>query len=115
MKIKPEDYSTRYYAEGGETLLGVSVKTAAGFSLYKPLNSDLTDWERITSSKNPTDFDKIIFGKQSTKVTKTKMSSTKSTKNNIEEVVPKEATTKTKQKGKETSSKDSKKVKKSFL
>ena len=115
MKIKLEDISTSYYAEGGETLLGVSIKTATGYSLYKPLDVERTDWERLSSSKNPIDFDKIIFGKPDNKTLKTKATTVKSTKNNIGDVVPKEAATKTKQKGKETSSKDSKKVKKSFL
>ena len=115
MKIKLEDISTSYYAEGGETLLGVSIKTTSGYSLYKPLNAEQTDWERLASSKNPIDFDKIIFGKPTAKTIKSKTIPAKSTKNNIEEVVPKETTTKTKQKGKETPSKDSKKVKKSFL
>ena len=115
MKIKPEDYSTQYYAEGGEVLLGVSVKTSTGFALYKPLNENRTDWERIASSKNPVDFDKIIFGTSTLKTSKTKTSSTKSAKNNLEDVEPKNASTKTKQKGKEASSTDGKKVKKSFL
>ena len=115
MKIKSADICVWNYAEGGEILLGVTAKTSTGYALYKPLNSDRTDWERIASSKDPRDFDKILFGKSTTKTTASKITSAKSTKNNIEEVVPKETTTKTKQKGKETSSKDSKKVKKSFL
>lgn len=112
MKIKPEDISTSYYAEGGETLLGVSIRTSTGFSLYRPLDKAHTDWERLSSSKNPIDFDKIIFGKQTQK----KTSKPKTTKNNIEEAVQETTEIKeTKAKPKASKSANAKKVKKSFL
>lgn len=112
MKIKPEDISTTYYAEGGEILLGVSIQTATGFALYKPLDEKHTDWERLASSKNPIDFDNIIFGKPPQK----KIPKAKLAKNNIEEIVPKNTEVKeTKAKSKVPELTSAKKVKKSFL
>lgn len=112
MKIKPEDISTTYYAEGGEILLGVSIQTSTGFALYKPLDEKYTDWERLASSKNPIDFDNIIFGKPPQK----KTSKAKLAKNNIEETVSKNTEVKeTKAISKASKSIGAKKVKKSFL
>lgn len=112
MKIKPEDISTTYYAEGGEILLGVSIQTSTGFALYKPLDENCTDWERLASSKNPIDFDKIIFSKQPQK----KMSKLSAAKNNIEEISSENIKVKeTKAKPNVSKSTGTKKVKKSFL
>jgi hypothetical protein len=82
MKVSLKDAVVTYYSENREQLLGVCVATASGYSLYKPVNTDFTDWERLASSKNPCDFDSIVFGKS---VTTPKKTTTKLTKNNIED------------------------------
>ena len=117
MKINLDDVSTWNYAEGGEILLGVTINTKTGWSLYKPLNSEHTDWERVASSKDPRDFDKILFSKSvSTNKLKTKTTAKEPAKNNKEETTPKQVKSKTNEKGKATkTSSDSKKVKRSFL
>lgn len=117
MKINLDNISTWNYAEGGEILLGVTIRTKTGWSLYKPLNSEHTDWERVASSKDPRDFDKILFSKSvSVAKPKTKTTAKKPAKNNKEETIPKQVKSKTNEKGKATkTSSDSKKVKRSFL
>lgn len=117
MKINLDDVSVWNYAEGGEILLGVIIRTKTGWSLYKPLNSEHTDWERVASSKDPRDFDKILFNKSvSMNKLKTKTTAKKPAKNNKEETIPKQVKSKTTEKGKATkTSADSKKVKRSFL
>ncbi len=117
MKINLDDVSTWNYAEGGEILLGVTIHTKTGWSLYKPLNSEHTDWERVASSKDPREFDKILFSKSvSVAKPKTKTTTKEPAKNNKEETIPKQVKSKTTEKGKATkTSADSKKVKRSFL
>ena len=117
MKINLDDVGTWNYAEGGEILLGVTIHTKTGWSLYKPLNSEHTDWERVASSKDPRDFDKILFNKSvSIEKPKTKIPIKELTKNNKEETIPKQVKSKTTEKGKAAkTSSDSKKVKRSFL
>ena len=119
MKINLDDVSIWNYAEGGEILLGVTIRTKTGWSLYKPLNSEHTDWERVASSKDPQDFDKILFNKSisTNKLrTKTKTTTKEPAKNNKEETIPKQVKSKTTEKGKATkTSANSKKVNRSFL
>ena len=119
MKLDLSKAVVTYYSEGRTSCLGVAMKTGNNYTLYKPVDQKLTDWDKVTSSKTPSGFSDIVFGGQAKFKPKSELEEKITKNNNMKDTVDSAAAMK-KEEPKKTGSKtvtnvSTKKVKKSFL